>query len=454
MQPLITFHPYQRRWLEDKSRFKIGMFARQTGKTFTTCGEIVEDCLRAEIEGKRVRWVILSRGERQAKEAIDEAVKPLCRAFYTVYSGLRGLPTFTEGEFRTDSGVVYKTQEVSFPSGSRITALPANPDTARGYSANVFLDEFAIHKDSRDIWTALFPVISKPGLRLRVTSTPKGKNNKFHELWTSKDDTWSRHRVDIHEAVADGLDRDIPALRAGMADEDAWAQEYELEFIDEATAWLPYDLILSCEHADAGAPKRYRGGPCVVGNDIARRNDLWVAWVWEIVGDVLWTREISTLRRASFAAQDAEMDRIMRSYRVIRLVMDQTGMGEKPVEDAQRRYGADRVEGVLFSPATKLTVATHAKQAFEDRRLRIPAGDAVLRADLHKIQKTVGPSGAPRLVADSDGEGHADRAWACFLGVAGVAAGAAEYAYEPALPAAAHSDTDDDGGRWPQQGAW
>jgi phage FluMu gp28-like protein len=349
--------------------------------------------------------------------------------------------------------VVYKAQEVSFPSGSRITALPANPDTARGYSANVFLDEFAIHKDSRDIWTALFPVISKPGLKLRVTSTPRGKNNKFHELWTSTDTTWSRHRVDIHEAVADGLDRDIPALRAGMADEDAWAQEYELEFIDEATAWLSYDLILSCEHPDAGTPGRYRGGPCVVGNDIARRNDLWVAWVWEIVGDVLWTREISTLRRASFAAQDAEMDRIMRSYRVIRLVMDQTGMGEKPVEDAQRRYGADRVEGVLFSPATKLTVATHAKQAFEDRRLRIPAGDAGLRADLHKIQKTVGPSGAPRLVADSDGEGHADRAWACFLGVAGVAAGTAEYAYEPAAPVSAHGDTDDDG-RWPQRGAW
>ena len=29
-------YPYQRRWLDDKSRFKIGMFARQSGKTFTT----------------------------------------------------------------------------------------------------------------------------------------------------------------------------------------------------------------------------------------------------------------------------------------------------------------------------------------------------------------------------------------------------------------------------------
>src|SRR5690606_12961813 len=81
----------------------------------------------------------------------------------------------------------YRALEVEYPDGSRITVLPANPDTARGFSSNVFLDEFAIHKDSRAIWTALFPVISA-GWKLRVTSTPKGKDNKFYELMTGKDD--------------------------------------------------------------------------------------------------------------------------------------------------------------------------------------------------------------------------------------------------------------------------
>ncbi len=51
------------------------MFARQTGKTFTTTLEIVLDCLEAEARGEKVRWVILSRGERQAKEAMNEGVK-------------------------------------------------------------------------------------------------------------------------------------------------------------------------------------------------------------------------------------------------------------------------------------------------------------------------------------------------------------------------------------------
>ena len=158
----------------------------------------------------------------------------------------------------------------------------------------------------------------------------------------------------------------------------------------------------------------------VIGNDIARRNDLWVAWAAEIVGDVLVTREIATLQRASFAEQDAEIARMMGHYNVVRLVMDQTGMGEKPVEDARARYGAGRVFGIQLVGGVRLSVATVAKQRFEDRRLRIPAGDPALRADLHKIKKVNSETGLPRLVAERDGAGHADRAWACFLCCAGA----------------------------------
>ncbi len=51
MNPPINLYPYQKAWLEDKSRYKIGMFARQTGKTFTTTLEIVQDCLQKEAIG-------------------------------------------------------------------------------------------------------------------------------------------------------------------------------------------------------------------------------------------------------------------------------------------------------------------------------------------------------------------------------------------------------------------
>jgi phage FluMu gp28-like protein len=403
--------PYQQRWVADAARFKIAMFARQTGKTFSTTFEAVNDCMVKHAAGSTARWVILSRGERQAKEAIDEGVKKHAQAFQLVFEE-------AAYDWKGDGGT-YKALEVSLPGGSRITALPANPDTARGFSANVLLDEFAFHQDSRAIWRALFPVISKPGLKLRVVSTPNGKGNKFYELMTGADDGWSRHRVDIHQAVAEGLERNIEELRRALNDDEAWQQEYCLEWLDEAVAWLPFDLIASCEHGEAGKPEHYQGGPCYIGNDIARRRDLWVATVFELVQQTLWCREVQTLKGATFARQDAVLDALVQRYRVVRIGMDQTGMGEKPVEDAQRRYGARRVEGVVLTAPRELTLATVLKERFEDRRIRIPT-DPALRADLHAPKKIAGPTGHPRILTERDGGGHADRFWAAAL-AAGVA---------------------------------
>src|SRR3990172_7031519 len=125
---------------------------------------------------------------------------------------------------------------------------------------------------------------------------------------TGEDKLWYRQTTDIYQAVADGLPRDIEELRMGLNDPDAWAQEYELKWLDEASAWLSFDLINNVEADKAGLPELYQDGVCYIGNDIGRRHDLWVAWVWEKVGDVFWTREIRTLKRASFAEQDAVID--------------------------------------------------------------------------------------------------------------------------------------------------
>lgn len=400
-----VLYDYQKRWLQDDSRFKVAMFARQTGKTFTTTLEIVLDCLAHEAKGEKTRWVILSRGERQAKEAMNEGVK--------VHLNAMGIACeIMEVPFKEDTTI--NALEVIFPNGSKITALPANPDTARGFSANVFLDEFGFHADSREIWKALFPVISA-GWKLRVVSTPNGKGNKFYELMTDLENTeWSRHQTDIYQAVVDGLPRNVEQLRKGLNDEDAWAQEFELKWLDEASSWLSFDLIDSVEHPDAGKPELYQGGSCFVGMDIAARNDLTVIWLIELVGDVYWTREIVELKRVPLREQLAELNRIMKQYHVVAGNLDQTGMGEKMVEDAQAEHGK-RIAGTLFNLSSKLKMATIGKTAFEDRKIRIPQGNSNLREDLHKLKKITGSNGIPRFTAESDSNGHADRTWACFL---------------------------------------
>lgn len=404
-RPLVPLLPYQRAWLADGSRQKVGMWSRQIGKTFAVTLEAVLDCMRAEAVGRRAKWVILSRGERQAREAMEDGVHNHLAAFKVGFQNL-------EIDFDPNT----KQLESVLPGGSRIIALPANPDTARGYSANVILDEFGVHKDSVEIWRSMYPIVSRGGLKLRVVSTPKGRKNKFYELMTGADADWSRHRCDIHQAVAQGLDRDIDALRRGMKDPQGWRQEYELEFLDEASAWLPHDMITAVEHDQAGDPTRYRGGPCFAGEDIANSptGNLWTLAIFEMVGDVLWLRELQAERGLKFREQNTRRASAFKRYRIAQYWMDKTGVGAPQVEYAQDKHGSAIVSGIWFTPANKQMLAAHGKKRFEDRTLRINAEEE-LRADLHSL-KQISTGGTTRFAADDGDDGsHADRAWAIFL---------------------------------------
>ena len=56
---------------------------------------------------------------------------------------------------------------------------------------------------------------------------------------------------------------------------------------------------------------------------------------------VLWTREVIALRRAPFAEQLDALVRVFSNDKVVRTSLDQTGMGEAVVEQAQARHGKE-----------------------------------------------------------------------------------------------------------------
>jgi phage FluMu gp28-like protein len=213
----VVLLPYQRRWVEDKSPLKIWLASRQVGKSFAVAMEAVDLATRGKCNN-----LILSSSERQSQEVMRKVY------LHLGYCGAR-----SAGALAADRET---REEVELPNGSRIISLPANPDTVRGFSGNVFLDEFAFHQNTEDIWRAMYPTVTR-GYVIRITSTPNGKLGMFYRLW-SGDARFSRHRVSIHEAVREGLGADVEMLRAGIADPQSWAQEYECEFLDEATAYL------------------------------------------------------------------------------------------------------------------------------------------------------------------------------------------------------------------------
>ncbi len=423
--PAPLLYAYQRRYLSDGARWKAACWSRQTGKTFTATLEAVLDVLEAEAEGRIARWTILSIGRDRARDAIDTGAKVHLRAIGAAYE-----------ELADDSlGAEEQAHMVRLPGGSYIRAASARPEAARGMSDNLILDEFAHHRDNRAIWRALVPVVSRPGLKLRVISTPAGQGDMFHEIMsTGLDGLFSRHTVTIHDAVADGLPRNIDELRRAAADEDTFAQEFECAFLDRAgREWLTWDLIAPA--LEAPALGEYAGAPVFVGMDIAARGDLAVLAALEADGSQrLVLRELVVMRGVSFAAQLSALDLLMRSYRVVRVAIDQTGMGEMPVQEAQRRHGQYRVAGVLFTPARKLDLAVGLKQRLQDRRLALPvaaAERAAVAADLRAVRMEAGAGGIPRLAAARSGEGHADRFWAIALACSAAGDETPSYDYQP-----------------------
>lgn len=412
--PLIKLTDYQREKVMDRSRFRFDIWARQTGKSFSAT--LADTLTSAEGEP----WVILSSGERGSKENIEKC-QMHAQAIGVAVSNL-------QSDFKTDDGV-FTAHEIRFPSGGRIVGLPANPATARGHSANVDLDEFSTHKDSRKIWTALFPTINR-GYRLRVNGTPLGKQNKFYELYRD----WSQFveeskpgysvkKVTIYDAVEQGLSLHGPSgepctpeeLREALGDPDAWAQEYLCEFVDEATAYLTYELIASCEDESASLACELRDlpGPLFVGVDIGRKRDLTVIWVSERVGDVSWTRAVISLEKTPFKVQREILFEVLSLPTMRRACIDATGVGMQLAEEAGERFGS-RAEGVTFTNFVKEDLAVRVRTRFEDRLCRLPA-DRAIRDDLHSIKKYVTAAGNVRFDAERSELGHADRFWSLAL---------------------------------------
>lgn len=457
------FLSYQSAWLNDQSRLKIWKKSRRIGATYVQAYEDVKDASRSE--NPMDVW-FSSADESAAKEYI---------LYCAMWAEVFDLVASDLGEVVIDSKNDIKALVIQFANGKRINGLSSNPKAFRSKGGKLVLDEFAFHGDPEALWKAAAPVITW-GYPVRILSTFNGKGNRYYrmvdEAEKAKPGTpgakWALHTTTIIDAVDAGLADKVKGTpqdnagrkdfieecRAIAGDEETFLQEYMCEPVDEATAWLPWNLITSVESEFAGKPELYEGGPAYLGVDIGRRRDLTVFWVLERVGDVLWTREVVSLKKATFAEQDAERDRLFAYYKIGRSCMDETGLGMKPVEDAKERYGEYTVEGVWFTGPVKQNLATLGKQAFEDRVARIPALVAI-RNSHHAVRKTTTDAGNPRFDADRSEVGHADEFWAHMLALHAAEGNGIEYGYTPVHAAERDAPRDGMAGRVSfNKGAW
>jgi phage FluMu gp28-like protein len=418
------FFDYQLAWLADDSRFKIGLWSRQSGKDFCAAAEAVFDALTHPGS----TWIVLAAGERQALESIAKA-KDWARTMDLIidaYCEERG------SAWKGGAGALLKSAEIVWANGSRFIALPAKPETVRGYSANLILTEFAFHDDPEGIWRAIYPSISnslKGGeKKLRIISTPNGIGNKFAELWHGAEG-YSRHFTDIYAAVRSGLQLDIEQLKRGLNDPEAWAQEYECQFQDGHSVLLPYDLIESCEAEEAtenigldelAALTRASGQELFIGVDFGRKHHLTVAWILQRRGAEYITREVLALRNLSTPEQvNLLAPRIRLASRV---AMDFTGGGIGLGDYLVQEFGEwnpdgksqGKIELCQFTTKLKGMLFPRLRTALEKREVRIPRSREI-REDLHAIQRIHSMDGQINYRSIQSGDGHSDRGTALAL---------------------------------------
>jgi len=443
-EPGTYFLPYQIAWIKDDSRLKICEKGRQIGLSYADSYDSVRKAARKN--GRDV-WV-MSRDEVQAKQYIV-----YCKRWANVLK--YAAQDLGEQVFTMHNGRDVCIQVLKFASGANIYALTSNPDAIVGKTGHVKQDEFALHRDQRQLFAVSKPVIQWGGT-YSILSTHRGIGTVFNQIITDIKEHgnkmgWSLHTIPIQRAVEDGLvekidvatggdwskqfaqrtNRELTTLRefwlaqqrAECIDEEQWLQEYCCIPADEATAFISYEMITSCEESGLrlmsvdefirlNENRAADAATYYLGLDVARKKDLCVLDVGELQGDVMWDRVRLELQNKKFREIRDTLYSVMRLPQVRRGCIDSTGLGMQLAEEAQERFGW-RSEPVTFTPAVKEELAFSLRGSFEDRKLRIPH-DEKLRADLRGVKKEVTAANNIRFVGDSD-DSHCDRFWAKAL---------------------------------------
>ena len=205
-------YSYQREAIENTARFTWNNWSRQVGKSHCfSLKRVLRGLARSRNQ------VFLSAGATQSRELMMKAETHLRAMQIAASAVIETKVIFDDVEFTQ--------MEIRVPSIGpghkpfRVIGLPANPRTARGFTGDLFLDEFAVHQHDKEIWRAAFPIVSRDNGELDICSTPMGRQNMFYRL--QQNDIFQHTTLTIHDAIAGGCPQDAEELHKGVDDEDA-----------------------------------------------------------------------------------------------------------------------------------------------------------------------------------------------------------------------------------------
>ncbi len=454
---LIKLRPYQQDVFADRSTGVVVLhWSRQIGKSFTLASWAVDRLLTRP--GRLV--TVLSNSKDNGAEFVLKC-QEVCNLLGVAMESADLSTGIEYSDMRFEVSITVKGHR------GRIKVLAANPRTARGFSGDLLLDEFAFHEDSQAIWEAAEPILSSnPDFLCRVASTGNGTRNMFYRMATEgqfkvsrvrRSDAW-KMGVKIYDAVTRQPVTPGQAREQAM-DKAAYDQNYECAFASETGALLTHELIngavwdggIICEQAwSEGALALLADSkhPLYAGCDVARRRDFSFVPVGEFDGDCCRVLAALRMRDTRLPDQKRMLEPVLALPGFRRLAIDMTGIGLGLYEFTQERFPR-KVMGVDFSTSVPVTrrIQAEGRKAptvrvteamavdllgyYEDRRIKHPC-DAVYRDDLRKPERVTSPGGRVSIAATRDEAGHADHFWGHALMIRARLAGPSGPSFKPA----------------------
>lgn len=422
--------PYQKNWVEDNARLKICEKSRQVGWSWAEAFRI---CRKQSLKSAPLDHWVSSRDEIQAKLFLED-----CKAF----SAILQIGASDLGQQVIDQRG-YTAYVLSFANGRRIHSMSSNIDAQAGKRGGRTLDEFALHKDPRKLYTVAYPGITWGG-DMAIFSTHRGTNNYFNELINEikhkgNPKKFSLHSITLQAALEQGflykLQCKLPGddarlemdeaeyfdfIRSGAADSESFEEEYMCNPSDDASSFLSYELIDNAKYAHGEVWETDLEdalNPLYIGVDLGRSHDLTVIWVIEMVSGIAMTRRVIEMKNVAFSAQEAELYPLLDLPQVRQCCIDSTGLGSQFAERAKERDNGWKVKSVTFTNQIKQDLAYPVKVALERGTIRIP-NSKIIAADLRSVKRTNTNSGGVRFEGERTSEGHADRFWSLSLALA------------------------------------
>lgn len=442
-----VLEPFQIAYLLDDSRFKITRKTRQAGGSLVV--SMAKFWKAYSSEGYNCDIVSVNRAEAQGKITY---VRNLWESLPLRWRHPLSIDTY---------------ERIAFHTGRRRSVIRSIAASAgvRGGRKDIVFDEAAHIPLFEPLFVAALPATVRDQGNFDVVSTPMGQQGKYWEIWGNQNGRyghWSRHafiwidvsmfctdpdgarRVWTEEFAADpdaliGPIYDAfakPEFRqvAGNLTSEEFKQEFCGEFVDESTAFFPYEMIDRCRKFKEPQPNitdvlepwtarpDHNDHEVVVGIDFAegkKGGDSTSIQVVEKDADGVHKQRFHQDLDAGkgwndFDRQLAEVNGVIERFRPQRVRMDETGLGRALAQDLRKTWGG-LVEPITFTNANKEEMALNVKRLMETERLWLQWDNTRIKGQIHNVRRKVTAAGNIQY----GGEPHDDMFWALALACKG-----------------------------------